>query len=198
LSDARLEFPVEGLSDGVVRLRPMADGDVDAVVAACQDPEIPRWTRVPTPYGEAEARAWLAEQGTRRDAGSALELVVVEEESGELVGSVAIADIVWQEGRADLGYWVAKGARGQGIATRAVGLLARWALESLPIDRLQICAEPENAASRRVAERCGFTFEGVLRSFIVNKGTRRDMAMYSLLRAEVAQGQGPKRGSYAE
>ena len=185
MTEAPIEFPAAGLGDGVVRLRLMAEDDVDAVVDACQDPEIPRWTRVPTPYGEAEARQWLAQQGRTRRAGLAVELVMVEEASGRLVGSVGIADIVWDEGRADVGYWVARAARGAGIATRGVRLLTAWAFDALPIERLQICAEPDNAASRRVAERAGFTFEGVLRSYILNKGTRRDAAMYSLLRSEL-------------
>ena len=58
LSPPPIEFPVEGLSDGVVRLRLMADADVPAVVEAVQDPEIPRCTTVPSPYGEDEARQW--------------------------------------------------------------------------------------------------------------------------------------------
>jgi RimJ/RimL family protein N-acetyltransferase len=64
-------------------------------------------------------------------------------------------------------------------------LLSGWVFESLPVDRIEIHAEPGNAASRRVAERAGFTFEGVLRSYFVNKGVRRDAASYSLLRGEL-------------
>ena len=52
-----IECPVEGLSDGGVRLRLIAEADLPVIVAACQDPEIPRWTRVPDPYGESEARS---------------------------------------------------------------------------------------------------------------------------------------------
>jgi RimJ/RimL family protein N-acetyltransferase len=53
------------------------------------------------------------------------------------------------------------------------------------MDRITITAEPENHASRTVAERAGFTFEGVLRSYFVNKGVRRDAASYSLVRGEL-------------
>jgi hypothetical protein len=48
------------LSDGDILLRPFTEDDVPAIVAACQDPEIPRWTRVPSPYTEADARAFVA------------------------------------------------------------------------------------------------------------------------------------------
>ena len=67
----------------------------------------------------------------------------------------------------------------------AVRLLSRWAFENLPVDRIEIHADPENTASRLVAERAGFTFEGVLRSYLVNKGIRRDAASYSLIRGEL-------------
>ncbi len=53
------------------------------------------------------------------------------------------------------------------------------------MDRIEIHVEPENMASRRVAERAGFTLEGVLRSYLVNKGVRRDAVSYSLLRGEL-------------
>ena len=69
--------------------------------------------------------------------------------------------------------------------TRAVLLLSRWAFETLPVERIEITIEPENTASCAVAERAGYTFEGVLRSHTVIKGRRRDMGMYSLLRSEL-------------
>jgi RimJ/RimL family protein N-acetyltransferase len=185
VGDRPIEFPVEGLSDGVVRLRPMADADLAAVVAACQDPEIHRWTRVPNPYREAEARGWLSDQARKRAAGEGVELLIVDEADERLLGSVGAVRVDFEEASCELGYWVAREARGRGVATRAVKLLANWIFETLPIDRVQICAEPANDASRRVAERAGLTFEGVLRSYVVIKGRRRDMAMYSLLRTDV-------------
>jgi len=180
-----IEFPVEGLGDGVVRLRLMAEADLPAIVAACQDPEIPRWTRVPETYGESEARSWFAQEAEQRARGEQLGLVIVDPGSGRLEGSVGIVRFDSQEGRCELGYWTARDSRGRGLATRAVRLLSGWAFEHLPIDRIEIHAEPENAASRRVAERAGFRFEGVLRSYLVNKGVRRDAASYSLLRGEL-------------
>ena len=48
------------LKDGIIALRPITEDDIPAVVAACQDPEIPRWTRVPSPYAEADARGFLS------------------------------------------------------------------------------------------------------------------------------------------
>jgi RimJ/RimL family protein N-acetyltransferase len=186
VSDRPIEFPVEGLSDRRMRLRLMADADLPAIVAACQDPEIPRWTRIPEPYGEEDARAWLEQEVVLRSRGEQLGLVVVGPEDDRLLGSVGVVRFNWTEQRCELGYWVAREARGRGIASGAVRLLTAWLFQAMPIDRVEICAEPENTGSRRVAERAGFTFEGVLRSYILNKGRRRDMAMYSRLRTDLA------------
>ena len=185
MSDRPIAFPVGGLSDGVVRLRLIAEADLAAIVAACQDPEIPRWTRVPEPYGEPEARSWFAQEAEQRRRGEQLGLLVVDLGSGRLHGSVGIVHVDPQEGRCELGYWTARESRGRGLATRAVRLLSGWVFQNLPVDRIEIHAEPENVASRQVAERAGFSFEGVLRSYLVNKGVRRDAASYSLLRGEL-------------
>jgi RimJ/RimL family protein N-acetyltransferase len=185
VGDRPIEFPVEGLSDGVVRLRLMAEADLPAIVAACQDPEIPRWTRVPEHYGESEARSWFEQETAQRSRGEQLGLLIVDPGNGRLLGSVGIVHVDQQEGRCELGYWMARDSRGRGLATRAVRLLSGWTFENLSVDRIEIHAEPENAASRRVAEQAGFTLEGVLRSYLVNKGLRRDAASYSLLRGEL-------------
>jgi RimJ/RimL family protein N-acetyltransferase len=84
------------------------------------------------------------------------------------------------EGRASLGYWVVRSARGQGVAAEGLGAVAAWALGDLRIPRLQLYVEPWNAASRRTAERVGFRSEGLLRSWQQVGEQRRDMIMYSI------------------
>jgi RimJ/RimL family protein N-acetyltransferase len=179
-----IEFPVEGVSDGELRLRLMSDADIPAVVEVCRDPEIARWTRVPDDYTAADARAWLQQEAEGRARGDLLGLLVVDARDDRLLGSVGIVRADWEEGRCELGYWMAPESRRRGIGTRAVRLLCDWAFESLPLERIEIHAEPENLPSRRVAEAAGFRFEGILRSYFVNKGRRRDAASYSLLRGE--------------
>jgi len=79
-----------------------------------------------------------------------------------------------------MGYWLTERARGRGIATDAVRLLAGWAFGVLRLDRLELMIHPENTASQPVAERCGFTREGFLRSHMLkrNSGERRDSVVY--------------------
>jgi RimJ/RimL family protein N-acetyltransferase len=180
-----IEFPVEGVADESVRLRLRADSDTPRVIEACQDPEVVRWTRVPEPYGEREAEDWLAESNLARDRGEGLHLVIADASTDDFLGSVGIHRINRTEGRCDIGYFLAPWARGRGVMSRAVRLLSEWIFETLPIERIEITIEPANAPSRAVAERAGYRFEGVLRSHTVIKGTRRDMAIYSLLRGEL-------------
>jgi RimJ/RimL family protein N-acetyltransferase len=190
LNSLSIEFPVEGLVDGELRLRLLAEADLPALVEAVQDPEIPRWTRIPAPYGEREAVEWYAAQRDGRDRGAMLNLVIVDARDDRLLGSIGMVDVNWEESRCELGYWMAAAERGRGIMSRAIWLLSRWAFEQLEMERVSICADVDNVASRRAAERAGFTYEGVLRSWIEIKGERRDMASYSLLRGELPAEQG--------
>ena len=161
------------LEDDEVALRPPTEEDVPAITAACQDPEIPRWTRVPSPYTEDDATAFVGAA-----AGHPV-YAIVDVRTGELLGTIGARP--YDEGVVDIGYWVKAEARGRGVASRALGLLASWAIEELGAARVQLITEPANVASQRVAEKAGFKREGVLRSLVEIKGTRRDCVMYSLL-----------------
>jgi RimJ/RimL family protein N-acetyltransferase len=80
--------------------------------------------------------------------------------------------------------------RGRGIATEAVSLLIGFLFTAKKIARLQVAFLPENAASRRVAEKCGFQLEGVLRQAAFIQGKSVDIEMWSLLREEWAERRG--------
>ncbi len=181
-----IAFPIGGIDDGLVRIRLPADSDVDAIVEATQDPEIVRWTRVPAGNTHEQAREWLA--GARREdaEGGELHMLVTDVADDGLLGAIGVHRLS-PEGECDIGYWLAASARGRGLMTRAVSLLSRWLFAEQPVERIVIRAEPANAASCAVAERAGFRFEGVLRSYLVIGGTRRDAASYSLLRDEMPQ-----------
>jgi RimJ/RimL family protein N-acetyltransferase len=186
-----IDFPIGGIDDGVVRLRLHTDADLRTLVAGSLDPEVVRWTRIPENNTIAQTGEFLA--AARRPGADELHLVVCDAETDEVLGSVGMVSMDRTEGRCDLGYWLAAPARGRGLMTRSLALLSRWILDNLPVDRLGIEIEPANVASRAVAERCGFTFEGVLRSYFVNKGRRRDAAIYSLLRDEAGALPGHRR-----
>ena len=189
-----IEFPVEGLSDGTVRLRLIADADLPAIAAACQDPEIVRYTTIPSPYEPHHAREWQLHSQAGLAAGTDIGAVIVDADSDELLGSVGLHGLDPATGRAAAGYWVAAKARRRGVAKRGLCLLCEFAFDELDVERIELWIEPENEPSRRLAERVGFHSEGLLRSFMEVRGIRRDMLMYSLLPGDLrrsSSGPGP-------
>lgn len=181
MSPRPIEFPVEGLTDGVVRLRLMGEADIPRIVDALQDPLIPRYTTVPDPYGPEEARHWQRMSTTGFAAGTDLATLIVGADDDRLLGAVGLHGLSAETGRCSAGYWLAAGARGQGAATRALALLCRYSFDELEVRRIELWIEPGNRPSLGVAARVGFRREGLLRSFMPVKGVRRDMLMYSLL-----------------
>jgi RimJ/RimL family protein N-acetyltransferase len=179
----RIVLPAEPLVDGPTALRPWRDSDIAAIVAACQDPEIPRWTSVPSPYGEADARAYLLQRYGLLDSGAAAPFAIVRAPDDEqLLGSISLMEIQWEHGRAEVGYWLSREARGDGHTTRAVRLICEWGFEHLRLERISLLAATGNGASQRVAERAGFDREAVLRSYMRGRDERYDMIAFALLR----------------
>jgi len=173
--------------DGVVALRPWRIADVAAMTAACRDPEIQRWTMVPDGYSEDHARAFVAHAEAAHDAAASLELAVVDAANGEeVLGAVGLVTIDWDHERADVGYWTAPQARRRGVAVRAVRVLSAWAFAELGLVRLELTPYAGNGPSERVAERAGYTREGVLRSYFRSKTGLVDVVMFSLLRDDPA------------
>jgi RimJ/RimL family protein N-acetyltransferase len=182
--------PPTSLTDGLVTLRPWREDDADALVRRINDPDIAAFLdMLPHPYTHADARDWFGNSAEGwRCATSATFGIHVEDVEGAVggVGMRFLTDL--DEGCAEIGYWVGADARGRGVATAATRLAARWAFENVPeLARLQLRAAVENVASNRVAEKAGFTREGVLRAQRFNARLERrvDFVMWSLLREEL-------------
>jgi RimJ/RimL family protein N-acetyltransferase len=180
-----LRPPDPPLRDGDVALRPWTEEDVPALVAACADPEIPRWIPfIPSPYGEEDAREFVAGSRERWDAAAGASFAIVDVSTGTLLGSIGMGLRPMATGH--IGYWVVREARGRGVASRALRLLARWALEEVGLGRVELVTDPANRASQRVAEKAGFHREAVLRSALEYRdGRRADSVVFSLLPDEL-------------
>ncbi|MHB8059889.1 MAG: GNAT family N-acetyltransferase [Gaiellaceae bacterium] len=171
------------LSDGFVTLRPWRATDLEDIVEICQDAEIVRWTRVPSPYGEADARKALADTSRAAADETSFGFAVVGAGEATVLGSIDVRIV--DAGVGDIGYLVRDTARRRGVGAAALKLVSRWSLDALGLARLQITIRPTNVASLRLAEACGYRFEGVLRSYLEIKGERVDAAVYSLLPGEI-------------
>src|SRR3954468_5439788 len=119
--------PIEAptLSDGDVVVRPPAEAHVESIVLACPDPEIPPLTRVPQPYTREDARQFLAAAATEARSGAGVALAIAD--AGErLIGTIGLMEVDTAAGMGEIGYWLAREARGAGAATRAVRLGGAW------------------------------------------------------------------------
>jgi RimJ/RimL family protein N-acetyltransferase len=184
---AELPFPAPPLADEVVLLRPWRETDAPAAFLAFGDPVVQRfsWPQ-PPPCSEEDTRRYFAELEEARALGEELNLALVRPgEAGAVLGGASLYDVRPEQGCASVGYWLAPEARGRGVATHAVRLLARWAFTELGLARLELSCSPDNEASQRVAQRCGFTREGIPRSRVPREGGRRDTVVYGLLPGEL-------------
>lgn len=166
-------------------LRPFRPSDAPAVHAACQDPDIPRWTTVPAPYERAHAEDFIRRtcpEGWRND--STYNFAVVTKGAEELIGAIGLVRLDRLRGperQAELGYWTVREHRRRGYTAEAARAVVEWAFTGLGVERLEWCTEAGNEASRAVALAVGFRMEGTDRARIVREGTRRDAWRGALL-----------------
>ena len=155
---------------------------VAATVRLLNDPRVQRGTlRLPFPYTEKDARAWMHRAERERKAGQSLGLQIVRRSDGELLGGVGVYQLEESAGRAEVGYWLGHEHWGQGYATEAVNLLVRVAFARLGIHRVEARVYPWNGASCRVVRRCGFRYEGRLRDEVRKNGRWLSTLLFSRL-----------------
>jgi RimJ/RimL family protein N-acetyltransferase len=157
-----LSVPLTG-SAPALRLRPWRLDDLPALVAAHRDPLLRR--RLSTSLTcEAEAGQWLDAQTTGWATATRFGFAVTADADdrtplGHVVVKVGIA------AAAEVGYWTAACARGQGIAARAVDTVSHWALgtqDMVVLTRLDLLHSVDNHASCRVAVKCGYVLHDLL------------------------------------
>jgi RimJ/RimL family protein N-acetyltransferase len=172
------------LRDGDLLLRPSVATDAEAIREVYSEPDIRRWMGWDDrPPDDAEARANI-ERATRAwEEGTWAVFRIVDAATDKVVGGVNLR--LGDHRIGEVSYFLRASARGRGLATRAVGLVVGWAFDELRLERIELRVHPENQASLRVAERAGFTREGVERaSRAWPDGSRFDSVVYSLLPAD--------------
>jgi RimJ/RimL family protein N-acetyltransferase len=165
------------------RLEPLTAEHADGMEALAQDPDVQRNTYVPVPPPPGYGRSWVERYEEGRADGSREGFAIVDSENGSFLGLAAAVQLDDVAREAELGYIVAREARGRGAATAALRLLTEWGFER-GLERLELRINTDNEASMRVAERCGYVREGTLRSVHFKDGTRTDLVVYSRLRSD--------------
>lgn len=152
-----LALPQPPLGDGVITLRPWQAQDAPALVAAWADPAVARWSAPPARRSLVDAKRWIASTPSLRSRRLALDLVVSSiGPRPEVLGEVGLSSFDDDDRSARIGYWIAPGRRGRGLATRAVRLLTASALNRYGLNTVIATVDPGNRASQVVLRRAGY------------------------------------------
>lgn len=191
------------LTVGTTTLRPMRPADAEDIFRAVQDPEIPKFTTLPSDYPVELA----IEFATTRNVNSHLnktELVFVIEDSllqsdrenhgsvsdtsstsvhpysNGFAGVISLHSIDIPNHRAEIGYWMAKEARGKGIGTRAGSMITEYGLMTMGFNRIDGIVDVRNEASKQLLLNAGYEFEGIMKKYVTRRdGSQIDMALFA-------------------
>jgi len=161
-----------------LQLVPLDEEHLEDVRAMLVDPDILHFTRIPEPTPDDFPERWIERYRNGREDGSCEGFAALDGD-GRFVGLALAPTIHREDAEVELGYIVPPHARGRGVATEMLRLLTQWAFDEAGALRIVLIIDVENVASVRVAERCGYMLEGVMRSSHLKHGIRIDAGIWS-------------------
>ena len=178
---------VELRGPGLV-LRPHETGDAAAMFAAIEESKVElaqwmSWYRAG--FSLEDARSWIDHCRVQWSGEGDREFGIFDADTGEILGCAGVNQLNRVHEFANVGYWVRTSRTRRGIGTTTVRLLAAFAFRGLGLRRVEILTLPENAASRRVAEKAGARYECIARGRLMHQGTPRDAAMHAILASDL-------------
>lgn len=182
------------LTDGLILLRPPHPNDVLAINEAVHESlaELHPWMDWATEaYDEASASRWLEFVQLYWEHSTGFQFAITDSATGQYLGNCGVDGINPRYRFCNLGYWVRTSRTGQGIASRAARLAARFAFETADLVRAEIVIAKENLASQRAAQKAGAHYEGILLNRMVVRTEVHDAVMYSLTPADFELGTQP-------
>jgi ribosomal-protein-serine acetyltransferase len=181
------------LVDGDILVRPLVLTDEQSLFEAVREsiPEVAPWLAwCHEDYSIEETREFLRSRDQKSQGDEWYSFGVFDRNDSRFLGGVGLNFINRVHQFGNLGYWVRTSAAGQGVASKASRLAARFGFEELGLHRLEILAAISNVASQRVAEKLGAVREGVLRKRLLIRGESHDAVMFSLVEEDL---QSPSR-----
>jgi RimJ/RimL family protein N-acetyltransferase len=177
------------LTDGRLLLRPWRELDASALFEAVHESirSVGRWLPwCHADYAMHDATVWITRCQAGWRSGDHFAFGIFDAASGDVLGGVGLGQRNLVHRSANMGYWVRKSRQGQGIATSAAAMLARFGFEQLDLIRIEIIALPDNRPSRRTAEKLGAQFEAIARHRLWEREQACDAAVYALVARDMA------------
>jgi RimJ/RimL family protein N-acetyltransferase len=177
-----IALPAGALRDQTHELRAVTEADVPAFVEALQDPTIAEdGYHGRLAATEDAVRPYLRRNAERMQAGEGVLLGIWEAAAERLSGQTMLFAIDWENRSAELGFWIAPWARGQGLIRPALSLTLGFAFDHLGMERVVGLTGAENVLAQRAMERAGLQREGVLRGLERTPTGRMDQVCFSVL-----------------
>ena len=175
-----LKFPPP-LETPRLRVRPVAAGDLDDLLAVNRDSEVTRYLPYATWKDANDAQAWLIRMQALQAQGGALQFVVERREPRRAIGTCLLFRHDEGSARVELGYVLARDHWGGGWMAEALTTLLDAAFGPMGLRRVEADVNPRNEASQRLLDRLGFAREGLCRERWITKGEVQDSMLFGLL-----------------
>ena len=195
------------LKSDSLTMRPMRPSDAEDIYRAVQDPEIPKFTTLPADYPidlaieftNTRAAAsfvnktelvFVIEDSRLENSSASTSTSTSDSKSANLAsgypysngfaGVMSLHTIDIPNHRAEIGYWLAKEARGQGICTKAAELITEYGLMTIGFKRIDGIVDVSNEPSKAALLNAGYEFEGIMKSYVTRRdGSQLDMALFA-------------------
>jgi RimJ/RimL family protein N-acetyltransferase len=151
-------YPLTLTGDGVI-LREWHSDDLDDLVTMLDEPDIARWTPMPSPFDVEAGIAYLKRAYQGRISGRRIQLAITVDGAAPL-GEILLFGVGTGPKEAELGYLIGEPHRRRGLASSALSLLSTYAQSTLGLSRLVLRIDPANTSSTSVARRCGYRLTG--------------------------------------
>jgi RimJ/RimL family protein N-acetyltransferase len=172
---------VPTIQHGQYTLRPLSEADIDAIYQSCQDPLIPQFTTVPTPYSIELAQSFVRTRAPQLfEEHKAIQWILTVSKDvskdafkidGEtFIGPFSIHGIEEHNHIGEIGYWLNKDVRGHGFGSIGSRMVTNYAFETLGLRRLAGIVDNDNEASKKLLLSAGYHHEGLM----MNRATRSD------------------------
>lgn len=168
-------------------LRQPTFSDAERMTALLQDPIIAQNTlTIPHPYTLEDAQAFFKRVNDAEYTKTDYVFAITLAGSNEMIGMVGCHPR--SHGRFEVGYWLGADYRGQGYATEATRRIIAFGFEQLGANRMEALYFAHNPASRRVQEKAGMSFEGMLRGYEYKNGVYIDVGLCAIIRTDWENG----------
>lgn len=167
----------------VLRVPTAGDGDMVARSALASLAELKPWMPWATDYKAESAEIWCRKSAGQFILREQIQFMALLGAAGGHLGNLGLFAFDWSARKCELGYWLATPHHGHGYMTEAVNAVTKLAFDVLGMMRVEIDCDVRNQPSRRVAERCGYALEGILKNIRLDTaGKPYDSCVYAKIR----------------